>query len=76
MIAIEANGQNITEPSRGLQVSHVAHVQQVKASVRGYNLFSNSPQSCAVIGKLFNLHDFWIHTFVPKFDLCGNSQLV
>src|SRR5437762_10809816 len=39
------------------------NVQQIKTSVRGYNLLPGRPQLLAAIGKVLKLDDFWAHSF-------------
>ncbi len=39
------------------------NVQQIKTSIRGYNLLPGQPQLLAAIGKVLKLDDFWAHSF-------------
>ena len=48
--------------------------QQIKTSISGYNFFSGSAQLSAVMGKRLKLHNFWIHTFIHKLELCDDLQ--
>jgi len=62
-VTVQPYNQNITERSRRLQIPHVPNVQQIKTSVRGYNLFPGRPQLLAAMGKLLKLDNFWAHSF-------------
>src|SRR5436309_5165450 len=50
------------------------NVQQIKTSVRRYNLLPSRPQLFAAIGKLLKLDDFWAHSFSLILRLCVNSS--
>src|SRR6478609_4952568 len=63
MVTVQPNNQKIAQRSLRLQIPHVPNVQQIKTSVRGYNLLPGRPQLLAVIGKLLKLDDFWAHSF-------------
>jgi hypothetical protein len=39
------------------------NVEQIKTSVRGYDLLPGQPQFLAAIGKLIKLEDFSAHLF-------------
>jgi hypothetical protein len=49
-------------------------VQQIKTSVRGYNLLPCRPQLLAAIGKLIKLDDFWAHSFFKILRLRVNRS--
>src|SRR5580765_3371604 len=73
-VTVQANNQNIAEPSCRLQIPHMPNVQQIKTSVRGYNLLPGRPQLLAAIGKLLKLDDFWVHSFSPILRLRVNRS--
>jgi Domain of unknown function (DUF4912) len=50
------------------------NVQQIKTSVRGYNLLPDRSQLFAAIGKLLKLDDFWAHSFLLILRLCVNRS--
>jgi hypothetical protein len=62
-VTVQSYNQKIAERSCRLQIPHVPNVQQIKTSVRGYNLLPGRPQLLAAIGKLLKLYDFWAHSF-------------
>jgi hypothetical protein len=51
------------------------NVQQIKTSVRGYNLLPGRPEVLAAIGKVLKLDDFWAHSFSVDFEIAHQSQL-
>src|SRR5258708_28208495 len=63
MVTVQPNNQKIAERSCRLQIPHMPNVQQIKTSVRGYNLLPGRPQLLAAIGKVLKLDDFWAHYF-------------
>jgi hypothetical protein len=52
----------------------MSNVQQIKTSVRGYNLLPSRPQFLAAIGNLLNLDDFWAHSLSMILRLCVNRN--
>ena len=62
-VTVQSDNQKIAERSCRLQIPHMPNVQQIKTSVRGYNLLPGRPQLLAAIGKLLKLDDFWAHSF-------------
>jgi hypothetical protein len=62
-VTVQSYNQKIAERSCSLQIPHVPNVQQIKTSVRGYNLLPGRPQLVAATGKLIKLDDFWAHSF-------------
>src|SRR5690348_7859278 len=48
----------------------MADVQQIKTSVRCYNLLPGRPQLLAAIVKLLKLDNFWVHSFSLNLKLC------
>jgi hypothetical protein len=62
MVAIQPDNQDIAQSSRRVQIPHVANVQQIKTSVRRYDLFASRPQLFADTRKVFKLDDFSAHS--------------
>jgi hypothetical protein len=52
----------------------MSNVQQIKTSIRGYNLLAGRPQLFAAIGKLLKLDYFWAHSFSLILRLCVNRS--
>jgi hypothetical protein len=73
-VTVQPYNQKIAERSCRLQIPHVPNVQQIKTSVRGYNLLAGRPQLHAAIGKLLKLDDFWAHSFSPILGLRVNRS--
>src|SRR5258707_14378718 len=73
-VTVQPDNQKIAERSCRLQIPHVPNVQQIKTSVRGYNLLAGRPQLHAAIGKLLKLDDFWAHSFSPILGLRVNRS--
>src|SRR4029077_11508366 len=73
-VTVQPDNQKIAKRSCRLQIPHVPNVQQIKTSVRGYNLLAGRPQLHAAIGKLLKLDDFWAHSFSPILGLRVNRS--
>src|SRR4029077_5056421 len=73
-VPVQSDNQKIAERSCRLQIPHMPNVQQIKTSVRGYNLLPGQPQLFAAIGKLLKLDDFWTHSFSLILRLCVNRS--
>src|SRR5262249_30763583 len=73
-VPVQPYNENVAERSGRLQISHVPNVQQIKTSVRRYNLLPSRPQLFAAIGKLLKLDDFWAHSFSLILTLCVNCS--
>src|SRR5690349_21733803 len=73
-VPVQSDNQKIAERSCHLQIPHMPNVQQIKTSVRGYNLLPGRPQLLAAIGKLLKLDDFWTHSFSLILRLCVNRS--
>src|SRR5882724_11947780 len=73
-VPIQPDNQKIAERSCRLQIPHMPNVQQIKTSVRGYNLLPGRPQLLAALGKVLKLDDFWAHSFSLILRLCVNRS--
>jgi hypothetical protein len=69
-VTVQANNQKVTEGARRLQIPHMPNVQQIKTSVRGYNILSGRPQVLAATAKVLKLDDFLAHASSLIFMLC------
>src|SRR5512132_2167615 len=73
-VTVQSDNQKIAERSCRLQIPHMPNVQQIKTSVRGYNLLPGRPQLLAAIGKVLKLDDFWAHYSSLILRLRGNRS--
>src|SRR6266850_6546511 len=73
-VTVQSDNQKIAERSCRLQIPHMPNVQQIKTSIRGYNLLPGRPQLLAAIGKILKLDDFWAHSFSLILRLCVNRS--